>query len=414
MVDHRRSTVYDFSSLRLHRDGTRVQQSDDANLGRRHPRRASGTSGGKGIWRGGVGAVKDSRGNWIAVDAGGSGRVGAHVHRRRRRRASQRSSPPSGLSSSQDRTNSKGKGKARAIEDQDDVDDEQPTEHERDDDDDGEWKAWARHDYRTVKRRKFEHDLEFLSGPFLEDVAGPSSARRSRRLRGSSPTTPIPTPTQPEPTTSTSTEPLASSNDIHLPPPSSDLLKSIHYIASTFYTERGQLSNQGKLSRQERKNKKRNGDKEDEFSETHLPPAAPASLDQDQDTNPSEESEFELESDNQPSQSHNTKSPAPSSATPRHVHNRAEKRKIYKQDMYKVMDGSALMVLGMLVQEYVVRMVRPGVPPGWIEEMMVLARGGVEGSDEEGRVGEGSGEESGEDEELEEEEEDMYREEMTS
>jgi hypothetical protein len=54
MTNRRLSTVYDYASLRLHRDGTRVQQSDVNNR---------------------QFAVKDANGNWIATDAGGLGRT---------------------------------------------------------------------------------------------------------------------------------------------------------------------------------------------------------------------------------------------------------------------------------------------------------------------------------------------------
>lgn len=57
MTNRRLSTVYDYASLRLHRDGTRVQQSDGNNS---HKRQF---------------AVKDANGNWIATDAGGLGIV---------------------------------------------------------------------------------------------------------------------------------------------------------------------------------------------------------------------------------------------------------------------------------------------------------------------------------------------------
>jgi hypothetical protein len=58
MSDHRLSTVYDYSSLRIHPDGSRVNQSS-RNL---RPRIAKVS-------------VQDPRGNWIARDAGGSATV---------------------------------------------------------------------------------------------------------------------------------------------------------------------------------------------------------------------------------------------------------------------------------------------------------------------------------------------------
>ena len=55
----RLSTIYDYATLRLHRDGTRVQQSDaNYNVPKRKKL-----------------AVRDTDGNWIAKDAGGLGMV---------------------------------------------------------------------------------------------------------------------------------------------------------------------------------------------------------------------------------------------------------------------------------------------------------------------------------------------------
>lgn len=61
MTTRRRTTVYDLADLRLHPDGSRVQQSSESNLraGARHS----------------ASTVQDSRGNWVASDAGGSARV---------------------------------------------------------------------------------------------------------------------------------------------------------------------------------------------------------------------------------------------------------------------------------------------------------------------------------------------------
>jgi hypothetical protein len=65
-MNRRLSTVYDYASLRLHRDGTRVQQSDENY---HIPRRKRF-------------AVKNSRGNWIATDAGGLGTLRRTRHAR--------------------------------------------------------------------------------------------------------------------------------------------------------------------------------------------------------------------------------------------------------------------------------------------------------------------------------------------
>jgi len=61
MTDPRLSTVFDYSNLRLHSDGTRVYQKS-TNLRPNFVRTV----------------VQDSRSNWIARDAGGSGKVPTH------------------------------------------------------------------------------------------------------------------------------------------------------------------------------------------------------------------------------------------------------------------------------------------------------------------------------------------------
>ncbi|KAF8265756.1 hypothetical protein EI94DRAFT_1734689, partial [Lactarius quietus] len=38
-------------------------------------------------------------------------------------------------------------------------------------------------------------------------------------------------------------------------------------------------------------------------------------------------------------------------------------------DMYKALDGSALVAIGMLLQELVSTLLKPNVPPGWVKEM---------------------------------------------
>lgn len=124
MAGRRLNTVWDLSSLRLHPDGSRVEQSS-----RNSRPRTSRTS------------VQDSRGNWFARDAGGLGVI------RRYRKARQEledgecinlddgGSEPSG---------SKGKAKRKR-------------------------------DGRAEKRRKFVHDFSFLANPSPGKQPLPSS-----------------------------------------------------------------------------------------------------------------------------------------------------------------------------------------------------------------------------------------------
>ena len=134
----RRTTVHDLAALRVHPDGTRVQNSD-ANLAARRAKYA----------------VRDARGNWIAHDAAGLGTV------KQRRSVSQldpedseEGAPEQELEPGQGGggvvaedlpgPSRKDKGKARAA-----ADEEEEVELEL--------------DSRTVKRRRFNEDLDFLA-----------------------------------------------------------------------------------------------------------------------------------------------------------------------------------------------------------------------------------------------------------
>jgi hypothetical protein len=68
MAEPRKSTVYDYSDLRLHPDGTRVYQK----LTNLRPKLTQCT-------------VQDARSNWIATDAGGSAKVPLFVKKKRTR-----------------------------------------------------------------------------------------------------------------------------------------------------------------------------------------------------------------------------------------------------------------------------------------------------------------------------------------
>ena len=129
---HRLSTVYDYTSLRIHPDGSRVNQSSH-NL---RPRIARG-------------AVRDSRGNWIARDAGGLATVKKYTSVRDE--ASDEESFDFGDVEVQKSNNGPGsqgnkrKGKAP---------------HQRE-----------RNGRSAAKRQKFMNDFEFLATP--QPVDGP-------------------------------------------------------------------------------------------------------------------------------------------------------------------------------------------------------------------------------------------------
>lgn len=127
----RRSTVHDLTSLRLHPDGTKVKNAE-TNL---KPRKAKY-------------ATKDAKGNWIAQDAGGLGRV-----KTRRMAAKQVRSGDEAQEhhlETKDGLPAVAKGKHRAVETDFDV------ELEEDDE-------YVVKDSRAKRRKAFAGDLGFLN-----------------------------------------------------------------------------------------------------------------------------------------------------------------------------------------------------------------------------------------------------------
>lgn len=118
MSGRRLNTVYDYSSLRIHPDGSRVEQSS-RNL---RPR-TSRTS------------IQDSRGNWIARDAGGLGTIGWY-----RKVREDKDGESITLEEEPADLGRKRKGKAKAA-------------------------GYRKRDDRAEKRRKFVHDFDFLESP---------------------------------------------------------------------------------------------------------------------------------------------------------------------------------------------------------------------------------------------------------
>lgn len=139
MNGRRRSTVHDLAALRLHRDGTRVLNSDT----NRSSRRAKY-------------AVHDSRGNWVAQDAGGLANV-------KQRRAASRPDDEAGAPEPEEDVDvldetqhspSSSKGKSRAREDEDP---------------EGEHGI----NPRARKRRRFDEDLSYLTSASTPALASP-------------------------------------------------------------------------------------------------------------------------------------------------------------------------------------------------------------------------------------------------
>lgn len=135
MSIRRKSTTHDLATLRLHPDGSRVQQSSGNAR-----RRTAGST------------VVDSRGNWIAKDAGGKSSV-----KTRRSVNSSRTDDADGefidLSGDEGRARSQSKGKQRARDSQ--TPEEDPLQEPESD----------RMNTRTRQRLSFMRDLSFLDPP---------------------------------------------------------------------------------------------------------------------------------------------------------------------------------------------------------------------------------------------------------
>ncbi|KAF7308650.1 hypothetical protein HMN09_00714400 [Mycena chlorophos] len=113
----------------------------------------------------------------------------------------------------------------------------------------------------------------------------------------------------------------------HFAVPSSDLLKCIHHFASNYYEERGQLYNDSRTYRKQKTARRRAKKARLENPDAHV--------------DDSEEQE-----DESPKQAANT---------------------TRRRDMYKTMDGSALLAVGMLLQEHIARTLATRKATDWKE-----------------------------------------------
>ena len=133
MAEPRKSTVFDYSDLRLHPDGTRVYQKS-TNL---RPKLAQST-------------VQGARSNWIATDAGGSLKVPLF---RKREKVSVEGEEGGGeeIEDGNVRPSGSVRGEDPSFEVADDVDEN------------GKRKP-RRPDHRKVKRQKFLKNDDYLAG----------------------------------------------------------------------------------------------------------------------------------------------------------------------------------------------------------------------------------------------------------
>ncbi|KAF8180215.1 hypothetical protein BJ912DRAFT_929421 [Pholiota molesta] len=299
MTEPRLSTVFDYSDLRLHPDGTRVYQK----ASNRRPVLAKVT-------------VQDARANWIAKDAGGSARIAKYRKRRRRtllrRTCGQRETSRRGRRGAvrRGRSDTSQRRKKRA--------------------------AKKPPDQRQFKRRKFEASYEYLE-PHEPRAKSTDTAAISE---------------------------VPAISDTFPTEPSPDLLKSQQEKAPLSRSQSLSSSSDfdDDLSEDEaerRRKLKGKGKARERDSETRG-----VSADRDQDGGEDETMER---------------------ATKRHATTRPTKlnqiRKRRKKpgrerilpalytDMYKVFDGSAMMALGMLVQEHIASLLNPEVPENWIKEV---------------------------------------------
>jgi len=254
----RRSTVHDYSTLRLHPDGTRVPTSSPTPSGRSGSRMRN--------------TGRDARGNPIALDAAGLGVVP--------KRTTVREVDPD--------------------EGRDNIDSCAP---------------------RRSKRRRMDAVVEFLG----------SSGSGARRAGGTID---------------------ANANDgeevatMTWPVPSSDLLKCVHHFASWYYAARGLLSDQSVFRREVRRGKTMIAQTADSGTD------AAADAD-DLFAEDEEESESDSRREDRDAEGGERKG-SPSESV---------------LDMYRAFDGSALMAIGMLLQEHISMLLKPRIPLEWEEEM---------------------------------------------
>ncbi|KAF8885796.1 hypothetical protein BD779DRAFT_658754 [Infundibulicybe gibba] len=291
MTTRRLNTIYDYSGLRLHRDGARVQQSSQ-----NHRSRTARSS------------IRDARGNWVARDAGGSSTIGGI-----------KQVVEESEGEEFDTADMDGSSPPRAAESMGITKNNIRKPHKP--------------DGRTSKRRKFAHNLDFLEASVPAQSIPPHGVLE-----------------QP------------SDGDFMFLPPSSDLLKSIHHYATVYYTSRNQLSNGSREYRKqqkERKLQKLGGHNSKQVTpEDDMGSDASASVDMD---TPTEK---------------------------RRTQGRKKKTEVkdHPIDMYRVMDGSALMAIGMLLQEHIAHLLEPHIADRWRDphKLIVLDPEGTTKPDNEG------------------------------
>ncbi|KAL0579899.1 hypothetical protein V5O48_002070 [Marasmius crinis-equi] len=331
MPDPRQNSVYDLTSLRLHPDGTR-----------------------------------NSRGGWIANDAGGTGRVTRYRTLKRKGKERADDTDAGGEVEA-------GEGETATARERDD-EEYQPSEEE----------GKVLKDYRAIKRRKFEHDFDFISPSPVHQYASTSSD-------------------------------MNGIDDSSLSLPSSDLLKCIHFMACQYYHERGQLLNASKEFRKQRKLRRlaklrqasNTASQQEEEVDGH-----PSDSDQereDSDPESDEDGDYPANESDEDDEEDQEEEKEEDEDEEDEGNDKKKRRKVDRNpviDMYRTMNGSALMALGaslfithyfhvptqitalsgMLVQEHIAEVLRPRIPDDWedgVQEFESDNEADTDGEDEE-------------------------------
>ncbi|THH29886.1 hypothetical protein EUX98_g4311 [Antrodiella citrinella] len=323
MAARRYTTVHDVAALRVHPDGSRIPV-DGKSTGKRKDKRT----------------LKDRRGNWVAQDAGGSATIKRHREAANDELDDETGGEVFDLTGVEEVTQGiVDKGKRKADEQEDEAQDESNIQK-------------SSPLGKKAKRQRFQEDLTFLS---------PAGSAPSLHFVDSD--APV------------LSKDLTSANA--LPNPSSDLLKNIHAMASRYYHEMGQLEDVTREIRKEKRRRRRlklslsnasvsgsiRGDSIDNSSEEEDgSPGDTGSLgEMEEDLDEEQSQQLESSSVDLFGEKQSTKgggdglssqdSDSEDGSVDEWKENYAD------QDMYKIFDGSALMAIGMLLQEYVAELV---------------------------------------------------------
>ena len=188
-----------------------------------------------------------------------------------------------------------------------------------------------------------------------------------------------------------------------------DLLKSIHYFAANYYSERGQLLNISREDRAKRKAKRLEKRAERQAAEGRgsVDITASRSSSPQKTQKPHHGSDDEDDFDSEDEDGEEDEDKDDSEEDEEYEDTSRKEKKLSKRDqgprfrdMYKVFDGSALMAIGlsfshlvppnadslyvgMIVQEHVTRLLEPRVPDGWEDSVRTAFPNGVWADDQE-------------------------------